>query len=55
MASMRKGIEFPIIPEDLEYSDDELSPCLLEYLLFVSSISESKDSADTEDPICLAR
>lgn len=55
MAKLREGLDFPIIPEDLDYAEDELSPEIFEYLLFMSSMSELQDECGIDDPIMSRR
>lgn len=50
MAKVREGIEFPIIPEDLEFSEDELSPELFEMLLFLSAMNGLAEEGEVEAP-----
>jgi hypothetical protein len=50
MVKVREGIEFPIIPEDLEFSEDELSPELFELLLFTCAMSQMAEEPDAEYP-----
>jgi hypothetical protein len=40
MAKVKEGLAFPIIPEDLVVSEDELSFALQEYLMLVRALSE---------------
>jgi hypothetical protein len=49
MARVREGLEFAIIPEDLVLSEDDLSPCLQEYLLLMRAISELPDELQFDD------
>jgi hypothetical protein len=51
MAKARQGIEFPIIPEDLVFSDDDLSPDLQNILFFTNATSELQDSIENENSI----
>jgi hypothetical protein len=51
MSRLREGLEYPIIPEDLVATDDELSPELFEYLLFMCAICEMQDKTGIEEPV----
>ena len=50
MARVKEGLEFPIIPEDLVFSEDDLSPRLQEYLLLMCAISELPDELQFDYP-----
>jgi hypothetical protein len=40
MAKARQGVDFPIVPEDLIYAEDDLCPKLFMFLLFTRAMGE---------------